>query len=214
MQKVNLYPYKVKVIRTGVTCKQIGIYAFTFFCALMLLSCVTIYKKYNDNKKLSGLENQEQMLNKNLETASSQISSNEDKEKLTVKLEQAKSETNTMQQMVLTLQQMNVSETKGFSEFMNALSSYAVPGLWFTNFSFAQGGAVITLSGETTDSENLPNLIKSLGDADVFSGKKFSTFKVFRDESEQTNQIDNQNNKSGTVISSETVKFIVGTQRT
>ena len=62
----------------------------------------------------------------------------------------------------------------GYAEYLKALARQAVPELWLTGFSFADGAGELTLRGRTLDPARLPLYIKRLGTETALQGRQIA----------------------------------------
>ena len=85
------------------------------------------------------------------------------------------------------LKQGNFDNTRGYSEFFNALARQHVAGIWLTTFNIIGAGEKITLQGRSTKPELVPQYIQRLSREKSLAGKEFRTFQMTQPDAKQKN---------------------------
>jgi Tfp pilus assembly protein PilN len=62
----------------------------------------------------------------------------------------------------------------GYAETLQALARQAMPGLWLTGFTIADGGSAMTLRGRSLDPAQVPAFIKRLAAEKAFQGRQIA----------------------------------------
>lgn len=71
---------------------------------------------------------------------------------------------------------------EGFSRYFEALARHVLPGVWLTGIRLEAGGKSIELAGAATLAEQVPQLVKALGQEDAFAAKAFAELNMRRPE--------------------------------
>ena len=80
--------------------------------------------------------------------------------------------------MLETLNLRQVTNTKGFSIYLEGLARSTIKGLWLTRIELAEGGAKVGLKGQTAKPEFVPQLIRGLADEGIYAGTEFDVFSL------------------------------------
>lgn len=72
--------------------------------------------------------------------------------------------------------------TKGFSQYFEALARGYTQGAWLTDISIAGGGSQVNLTGETVNPELVPVYIKRLSGFKVFQKRSFNELDLSRSD--------------------------------
>ena len=86
------------------------------------------------------------------------------------------------QGMLETLNIKQVTNTNGFSIYLEGLARRTIQGLWLTRIELADGGANVGLKGQTAKPEFVPRLIQSLANEGVYGGTEFDVFSISNDQ--------------------------------
>ncbi len=180
-QQINLYQIE----------KQKWIFNITFqylilVCALFLgiLFMITLYEAvhhFSMRDQLTQLQKDQMHKSKALQTIAGQVPEERTREQLVNEIKRYEDEKQAKKE-ILALLETNSLRNKGFSDYMEALSTKTSLGLWFTKLRFQENDNVILLEGSAVKAEYVPTLITDLGGESVFSGKQFELFKISRDE--------------------------------
>lgn len=76
------------------------------------------------------------------------------------------------------VQQGELSNTKGYSEYFRAFARQSTNGLWLTGFSIDAAGNDIEIDGRALQPELVPAYIRAIRREPVFQGKSFATLQM------------------------------------
>jgi len=79
-----------------------------------------------------------------------------------------------------------LGNTRGFSEYLRALSRQTLGGLWITGFHVSGTGSDMAINGRTLQPELVPTFINRLKKEPVLAGKTFSMLEMSLPEAEKT----------------------------
>ena len=156
-----------------------------FIVILFLVTCYRFISDYHYQAEFFSLKEKKNSLRIELEKAQVNIPVKEEKEKLMQQIATLETAAVQMKKMQVTLNQLQYSDTKGFSKYLVALAKYNAVELWLTSFRISSDGSVIRLGGKTTKAENVPRLLQKLGNDPTFDGKTFEVFKIYAEEKEK-----------------------------
>ena len=88
-------------------------------------------------------------------------------------------------QALETLQNGELGNTAGYSEYLRAFARQIMPGIWLTGFTIHGAGKEIAIQGRATQPELVPNYLGRLKREATMQGKSFSTFEMHRPAVEQ-----------------------------
>ncbi|MHB1175167.1 MAG: PilN domain-containing protein [Sulfuriferula sp.] len=89
-------------------------------------------------------------------------------------------------QVIELLGKGELGNTRGFSEYLRALSRQTLSGLWITGFHVSGTGSDMAINGRTLQPELVPVFINHLKKEPVLAGKTFSMLEMHRPEIEKT----------------------------
>ncbi len=84
--------------------------------------------------------------------------------------------------MLETLNIKQVTNTNGFSIYLEGLARRTIQGLWLTRIELADGGANVGLKGQTAKPEFVPRLIQNLANEGIYGGTEFDVFSISHDQ--------------------------------
>jgi len=90
----------------------------------------------------------------------------------------AEQEVHAREVLLSLLQQGELGNQTGFSNYFKALSHQTVSGLWLTGFDVIGTGDQITLSGRALQAASIPELIQRLKTEPAFAGAHFATLDI------------------------------------
>jgi hypothetical protein len=80
------------------------------------------------------------------------------------------------------LQEDEVGQTTGFSEYLQIFTRRVVPGLWLKEFTVYDSGANMLIRGGSVSAELLPQFLQGLSQEPQLEGLQFSVLQMGRDE--------------------------------
>lgn len=89
-------------------------------------------------------------------------------------------------QIIKLLNTGELGNTRGFSEYLRALSRQTLSGLWITGFHVTGTGSDMAINGRTLQPELVPVFINHLKKEPALAGKTFSMLEMRLPESEKT----------------------------
>ncbi|MHB1333358.1 MAG: PilN domain-containing protein [Sulfuriferula sp.] len=89
-------------------------------------------------------------------------------------------------QIIELLGKGELGNTRGFSEYLRALSRQTLSGLWITGFHVSGTGSDMAINGRALQPELVPVFINHLKKEPILAGKTFSMLEMRLPESEKT----------------------------
>lgn len=80
--------------------------------------------------------------------------------------------------VLATLNNGQLGNTEGYSEYMRAFARQVVSGLWLTDFSIRGAGLDMQIAGRTLRAENVPLYIRQLNQESATQGRIFTTLEM------------------------------------
>ncbi len=91
---------------------------------------------------------------------------------------QAETQLKARRQILEMIKKGGLGNTKGFSEYLRALSRQTVDGLWITRFQMSGAGDDMMISGRTLRPDQVPIFINHLKQEKVMTGRTFETLEM------------------------------------
>lgn len=83
------------------------------------------------------------------------------------------------------LQQRNLGNADGYSDFLLAFARQHVAGVWLTHFNISGAGETILLEGRSTAPERVPLYMQKLSQEPRLAGTEFKLFHIARPDGQQ-----------------------------
>lgn len=92
-------------------------------------------------------------------------------------------------QVMATLGNGAIGDTKGFSEYLTAFARQSFDGLWLTGFSLSHSGRDVVLEGRAVNPEAVPGYVRRLNRELIMRGHVFSELEMRRPEAAGTDKV-------------------------
>lgn len=102
--------------------------------------------------------------------------------------------------VLATLNNGQLGNTEGYSEYMRAFARQVVNGLWLTDFSIRGAGLDMQIGGRTLRAENVPLYIRQLNQEPATQGRRFTMLEMREPQAEslpQTTQASHSQSADG-----------------
>lgn len=180
-QQINLYQIEKQKWIFNITFQHLILAGAAFLGILCMITLYEAFHHFSVQDQLAQLQKDQINKTKSLQKIAGQMPEERTREQLINELKKYESEKQ-IKQEILALLATNSLRNKGFSAYLETLSTKTSAGLWFTKLRFQENGNFILLEGSAVKPEYVPTLITDLGSESAFSGKQFELFKVSRDE--------------------------------
>jgi Tfp pilus assembly protein PilN len=137
------------------------------------------------NFQLSSLLNEAEATTAQLKATQSQLAQvtaaygpRKKSETLEAEVRKTEEEIKSLQRVSDILQRGEFGNTKGFAEYLRALSRQVVNGVWLTGFSVQGAGNDIEIKGRALQPELVPAYLNRLKHEQIMQGKSFSTLEM------------------------------------
>lgn len=182
IQQINLYQpifRKQRKVFSAIAMSQaIGV----VIIALALLYGWGVWQTHHLQSRVLALQAQQSRASATLEQLEAAIVARQPSAALTQALAAAKQDRAARQALLDTLSTRSQANGAGFAGLLAGLAHTHVPGLWLTGIQLGNGGDEISLSGATTRSSLVPELVRKLADAPAFAGVEFKRLQIRRDD--------------------------------
>lgn len=182
MQQINLYQQMFKPQRRSMVGPAI-VAGFIVMCLLMVAFV------WFQNRSLATLQQrqqvaqqQNQQLLAELDVVQQKLSTLHPSALLLQKLLQTRQQLALRQPLLAQLEQLS-AEKNQVSESLEALARRPLEKMWFTSIHVAGAGNDLQLRGRAIDAEQLPELVRTLGQESVFARQQFSFLRLQRQDS-------------------------------
>jgi type IV pilus assembly PilN-like protein len=178
MQQINLYQDQFKPEKITLAANQVALLSLLFIILLFVFSIYS-YQKVETHKAVVTEQQQhydlsQQQLNK----LQQQLSQQNERPLLEIELAKLEQKLQDKQTVLDYLSNHTFGNQDGFSGTLTSLSQQRIDNVWLTSFALLDGGQFISLQGNSTKSNLIPEYIDSLANADQFHGKEFSVFQL------------------------------------
>ena len=161
-QQINLYLPEFKVKKDSLTPRVMGQILGGAFVVMLIVSAYDFFSNWRLQAEFERLREslvEETRKTNELDTVLARRSQNIELEN---RLDQAESRLEASRQIRDFLSDTTLGNVVGFSEYFKDLSRAAIDGLSLTEFSFANGGVAVTLSGQVRDSSMVPRYVNNI----------------------------------------------------
>jgi hypothetical protein len=184
-QQINLFNpifLKQKKYFSAVTMAQaLGL----IMLGVAALSAYAGYRLFELKKEAAATTAQLAQTQAQLEKLKATFAPRQRSQTLEAEIGKAEAELTTKNQALETLQNGELGNTAGYSEYLRAFARQIVPGIWLTGFTIHAAGKDIAIRGRATQPEMVPNYLGRLKRETTMQGKSFSTFEMHRPAGEQ-----------------------------
>lgn len=184
VQNINLYNLTVSGDKFNFTVAHMLKLGVVLLVVLSLFSVYLTGAYFFSKYQVMQLKKKQAEILQNIEQSISTMPSKEEQEGLAKKIAGLEEIKKDKQKIFVTLSGLQYGEKKNFSTYLEALSTNVVSNVWFTVLKITANGKFITLTGKTTDSNNISKLMKRISGSGAFGGKTFDTFSLTTDEAE------------------------------
>jgi len=184
IQQVNLYQPAVR--------KRWGLFSFQMTLAVVLLLLPLfgmlfyfereVQQKVAKDLQIIKLQEEEKLTE--IENLQSKLQPQDDAPQLEQKVELLKGERRQKVRILSRLQDQAISNTGGFSTYLEGLARKRIPELWLTQIRIDDGGEQMFLNGSALQPDLVPKYLQRLATEVAFKDRVFQTFTLTRPEGE------------------------------
>ena len=184
MQQINLYQDRFKKEK-----QFLSAVALVFMLALAMVVLATVHTL--GNLELEPLQNEQARLALQIDDLTKKVAVAEQEARpqpedklLKKEVEQLVIRLQHNQRLLRALTEGAMSNTRGFSEYFEAIANRHVNGTWITNMQIASGGFKFAFAGKSVTPELVPRYLQNLSDEQVFENFSFNILEIERREKE------------------------------
>lgn len=187
MQQINLYQPILRKQEKVFSLKTMLQGNLLIVSVLGLLYGITYYQTYQLRTQYDALKQQRQERSDQLVELQKKFPPKTRDPRLAVQVKEKQGLLSHRQRLIRELQHQNTGAggNPGFSEQLSGLARQDVNNIWLDQISL-RDGKQLTLSGHATSPEEVPRFIQRLTNEPSFSGTKFSSVQISRDENSQS----------------------------
>ncbi len=179
-QQVNLYqpiPRQREKVFSALTLAQaLGV----IVVALLALYGWAAWRTAGLDHRVEQLRARREHADRTLKRLEAAIAARRPSAALNQALKTAKTDRDARRALLAALASPRHASTQGFAEVLTDLARAPVPQLWLTDITLDDGGSHIRLTGATTRSARVPQLVETLADESAFAGVEFRQLKISR----------------------------------
>ena len=184
MQQINLYQDQFKVHKKPLTSGTLFLFLGITVVALVLVQVLSY-------TELTPLEEEQQRLATEIEQLTRDVAVAEQAAKpkpvdklLQKEVEQLVTRLQHNQRLLRALTEGAMSNTRGFSQYFEAIANRHVDGTWITGLKIGGGGVQFTFAGKSVAPELVPVYLENLSDEEVFNNFSFNVLEMERTKKE------------------------------
>jgi len=161
-QQINLYLSEFRVKKDPLTAMLMSQILGGMVVLMILVSGYQLFLRWQLNGELEQLRATLQEETRKTDELDEVLATRSQNDELTDRLQSSEEILNSRRQIRDFLSETQLGNVVGFSEFFKDLSRATIDGLNITEFSFASGGANVSISGQVMDSSMVPKYVKNL----------------------------------------------------
>lgn len=161
-QQINLYLSEFKVKRDQLTALVMLQLLVGVVAVLVLLSAYNAFTGWQLNGELADLRVTLVEESKKTSELDEVLARRSENTELADRLQQAEVRLDSRRQIRDFLSETKLGNVIGFSEYFKDLSRASIDGLSITDFSFSEGGAVVSIAGLVIDSAMVPRYVGNI----------------------------------------------------
>lgn len=162
IQQINLYLPELRSKKDPLTAKLIAQIVGGVAAVMFLISAYDVLHRVQLNLELSGLNSDLAEERARTEDLNRELASRSQDGDLSRRLEIAEARLESRRQIRNFLNESQLGNVIGFSEYYKDLSRAAMEGLSITNFSFSNGGETVAIAGNVLESALVPRFVTNL----------------------------------------------------
>jgi hypothetical protein len=177
-QKVNLYQ---SMLQTGQVQLSSGLMVKIWAlaaAALMVWSGHALAQSYIQKGKLALLEHEKAELSRELDALAKRAAAWKQDPELAAGVERLEAELQSKNRLREALSNEAAGTPQGFSHVMLGFARQPVSGVWLRKFEIQGSGQRLSLEGNATAPQAVPEFLEALGRESAFSGREFKSFEI------------------------------------
>ena len=185
MQQINLYQEQFKKRKTPLS-------SVTLLTLLTLVAAGLVIIHYINYLDFSSLQDEQARVVAEFDDFTRKVAVAEEAAKpkpvdklLEKEVEQLVVRLQRNQRLLRALTEGAMSNTRGFSEYFEALANRHVNGTWITRMQIGNGGLSFAFSGKSMTPELVPRYLQNLGNEEVFNNFSFNILEIERKDADK-----------------------------
>jgi MSHA biogenesis protein MshI len=185
MQQINLYQEQFKKRKTPLS-------AVTLLTLLILVPAGLAIIHYINYLDFASLQDEQMQVSAEFNELTGKVATAEEAAKpkpvdklLEKEVEQLVVRLQRNQRLLRALTEGAMSNTRGFSEYFEALANRHVNGTWITRMQIGNGGLSFAFSGKSMIPELVPRYLQNLGDEEIFNNFSFNILEIERKDTDK-----------------------------
>jgi len=183
MQHVNLYQGEFRPRRDPTDALHLALALLAIVVVLLAVSGYQAWQVRAAEQRLSDARAQQQTVQARMDELRAELQQAQASDSDTAgEIEQLRLELQAKQRLLRFLEQGPLAEQAGFSRHLEGLAQRVVDGVWLQRIRLERGGSRIRVDGHAQKPSQIPEFMASLGRAPAYSGRKFRTLRVQREQ--------------------------------
>jgi len=161
-QQINLYLPEFRVKKDPLTVLLMGQILGGVVVIMLLISAFQLFSRWQANSTLADLQASLIEETRKTDELDEVLARRSQSQELTNRLDAAEVQLQSRRLIRDFLRDTQLGNVVGFSEYLKDLSRASIDGLSLSEFALRNGGASVSISGETTDSAMVPRYVSNL----------------------------------------------------
>jgi len=177
-QEINLY--QEAALRSGVQFSFLHVIQLAggFVLVFTIITIYLLYQHFSLKSQIQTLQQEEAVWKREVQLARGEIPTEDEKQAVSEKVQKLEAEQKTNRLMLQTLGKLELAESARFSLFFKALSKYSGDKIAVTKMDIQSGGERFKFQGQVVQPDEVPKLIKRLGQDPLLTDKTFDVFRL------------------------------------
>ena len=184
-QQVNLYLPEFRKKEDWLNFTALLQLSATFVVVLCLISVFQYFQAWRLEGKLEAAEARRDAANADVTSLIDRLGSNAPDQTLVSNLARLEEELEEKNLLLGFMENSDLGNTQGFSEYLADLSRYHIDGLQITDLNLSRSGNAVSIGGQVEKADLVPLYLRNLSRGQVYQGKSFETLQI--DQKEERN---------------------------
>ena len=184
-QQVNLYLPEFRKKEDWLNFTALLQLSATFVVVLCLISVFQYFQTWRLEGKLEVAEARRDTANADVTELINSLGSNAPDQTLVSNLARLEEELEEKNLLLGFMENSDLGNTQGFSEYLADLSRYHIDGLQITDLNLSRSGNAVSIGGQVEKADLVPLYLRNLSRGQVYQGKSFETLQI--DQKEERN---------------------------
>lgn len=179
MQRINLYQAQVRPQGDRFSTRRLALLLLALGLALAAINGVQAWQLRRAEAQLASVNAERETVSQRVTQLQAKLEDEPSRDERTQRL---RNELAAKRALLDYLEEGTFAERGGFSGYLDGLADQIVDGVWLDRIELAAGGDRLQLNGHAIEPQQVPALIKALGQASAYEGRNFRRLAIDRPE--------------------------------